>query len=675
MSFEKYRSGGYTITMKRCFVCLKEFPDKLNMCPFCGNVHIPVPKQPIDLKPGTILINRYYLGRSTKSGGFGIVYKAYDMKLETVVAVKEFYPCNIVTRAEGTTDVIVSKKAYQEYKYRKSRFLAEARNLIKFGNHRNIPNAFEFFEANNTAYITMEFLDGEDLSSYLEQNNGKCTVDFAIHTINEVGNALMAMHKEGIIHKDIAPDNIYICNSGTEVKLLDLGAAKLKDYQEDVADITLKPGYSPPEQYDKTSKNIGWWSDVYALGATMYTILTGVKPEESTNRKIEDHVQYPHELNLAISENLSNTIMKAMAVDIHMRFKNVEDFLKAVNGEVEVIPVEKEKKKRKFRRFTGIAVAVAILIAVGFVITFIYDRKVDDQVLMPADIDMWVSVKDGSTEAMAVESITRQFHETYPDVNINVTAIPQSNYAAKIADAVSNNTLPELFESTDVSYEMLEEATDVSGIINSAQAKECLFLSQYYNYYDNSKKIPLGIEVPLAYIVTSGPTKIDFSDTYFRNLSDFNIDTIAVSSEYKELVYNAFDLTGYNVVGSKKFLHSSKNLCAVMLSSTMELDKVRETLTGYEKSCVYYDADKIRCKFTYEWSIGNGSEDEIKAAKRLLEWMLGNAYQNELMISRCNEGQIPINKMCFKEKISNKNLAPIENIYSKFVFEKETSDS
>ena len=271
--------------MKRCFSCFKLFDDEYTVCPHCGQIEITEPEQPIYLYPGTVLADRYIIGHSLGAGGFGIVYNAWDSKLETVVAIKEFFVTRFMTRASGENDVIVTKKAHNEYEYRKARFLAEARNMAKFGSHKSIPNVFEFFEENETAYIVMELLHGISLKDYILENDGKVDVAFATMVATEVGNALKSLHKENIIHRDVAPDNIFICTKNEiRVKLMDLGAAKLADNTDDVIDIVLKPGYAPPEQYEK-NENISPSMDMYALGATLYVMLTGKKPDESTNRK------------------------------------------------------------------------------------------------------------------------------------------------------------------------------------------------------------------------------------------------------------------------------------------------------------------------------------------------------------------------------------------------------
>ena len=175
--------------MNRCYVCFKEYEEQYDICPFCGAMKITAPKEPIYLYPGTILVDRYVLGDTIGAGGFGIIYKAWDMKLETIVAVKEFFATRLMTRAAGEKQVIINKKSQVEFNYRKTRFLAEARNMAKFGMHRSIPNVFEFFEDNGTAYIVMELLHGQGLNEYLQQANGKVDQDFVVLVANEVGNA------------------------------------------------------------------------------------------------------------------------------------------------------------------------------------------------------------------------------------------------------------------------------------------------------------------------------------------------------------------------------------------------------------------------------------------------------------------------------------------------------
>lgn len=653
--------------MKKCYTCFKDYSGSVSVCPYCGQPEITKAKEPIQLAPGTVLAGRYILGLAVGSGGFGIVYRAWDMKLETVVAVKEFFVSRLMTRAEGLVNVIINKKSKEEFEYRKNRFLAEARNMAKFGQHRSIPNVFEFFEENNTAYIVMELLHGIALNDYLNQHNGKIDIDFALMIANEVGNALQSLHNEGIIHRDVAPDNIYIC-SGKEIriKLMDLGAAKLADSTDEVVDIILKPGYSPTEQYEN-SKNIGPWTDIYALGATLYAMLTGLKPDESTNRKINDEVFPPNQLNPLISENLSNTVMKAMAVDRHMRFKNIAEFLSAVNGERKVVTLTQERKLRGRKRFLGITAAVvAVSICAGVVLNTYAKRKAAED-LEPATISVWYSVEDGSSEEDAMLLVKSDFEENFEDVTLELRAIPADEYERTLYSAAVSNALPNLFESTDLSDGFLNNARSLSNVIATEQFAQSLFLQQYHNYYKDEKRMPLGIEVPMAYVITNGATCVDYTGEYFKDLSDFGEDVnISADNQHSGMLKSNYGRSNFS--SSEEFFNNQANTSPVLLSSTMLLNEVRTKLTNYEKSYSYYYADEIYCDFTYEWSIGQGSEEEIAASEKLLSWMLGNVYQSYLMISKCNDGQIPVNNMCFESKIQAKNLAPIAEIYDCFIF-------
>lgn len=651
--------------MKRCYSCFSSFSGEFIVCPHCGAVVSNHPKEPIYLYPGSVLEDRYIIGEAVGQGGFGIIYKAWDNKLETIVALKEFYVSKLVTRAEGIPDLIVSRKAQEEFIYRKKRFLAEARTMAKFGTHKNIPNVFEFFEANNTAYIVMELLEGIALNDYLTQVGGKLDTDFAIMIAEEVGNALISMHQEKIIHRDVAPDNIYIC-SGKEIKikLLDLGAAKLSDETDEYIDIILKPGYSPVEQYDNT-KNIGPWSDIYALGATLYSMVTGVKPDESTNRKQEDTVIPPNELNANVSQELSNAIMRAMAIERHLRFKSVEEFIKAIHGEIKVRTVEEEKKKRKSRRFSSVVAAAVVVAIFAGIFGGIWGDKTEK--LSKAEITVWFDVREGSTEEEAMKAVISDFSDKFPNVTIDYTAFAEAEYEQAVAEAAVTNSLPTLFESTFLPADLLDNAGELDNVLNSEQVNDCLFLDQFNNYYSNNKRIPLGIIVPVAEIITNGPVKVEYSEPYFSNPSDFGIDTpLSENQDYHSLVAHNFG--DWKYTGKDTFLQAKS---PVYFTSTMEIydSEIRERLQEYPKSFVYPNNDEIYCSFTYEWSIGQGNEPQIAAAEKLLSWMLGNVYQSYLMISKAHDGQIPLDKTCFLSKIENDSkLKPILDIYEKFIF-------
>lgn len=654
--------------MSRCFSCFKEFGDEFEVCPYCGTIRTTKPKEPVFLRPGTILCDRYLVGEAVDSGGFGVIYKAWDMKLETVIAIKEFFASRLMTRAEGEKEVIVTGKNREEFEYRKRRFLAEARNMAKFSTHRSIPNVYEFFQENGTAYIVMELFHGGTLNNYLHEHRGIVDRDFAVYITNEVGKALISLHEKGIIHLDVAPDNIYICSGeDKKIKLLDLGAAKLTDCEENVVDIVLKPGYSPVEQYDNS--NIGPWSDVYALGATLYVMLTGIKPDESTNRKEDDPLLPPHEVNNAIPENLSNAVMKAMAMDIHMRYKSVAEFLNAINSGKKVLTLEKEKKLRKRKRFSGVLAAALICLAFGAFVFYSYKTKKAEEILDDASITVWCSVEDGSKEEAAMQSIINDFTEKYPNVSVELKAIPEEEYPAAVEEAAAKDALPTVFESGNLPDSVLDKAKDADKVLQSEMAGDCLFLDGYDRYYPNHKQIPLGIEIPMAVVITNGNTAIDYKDEFFSSPESFGSNAkIALDENARDLIEENYTLN--NPMDEKDFFDNESNKAAVLLTSTMSVNRVRSEVINYTKEFVFPNQKEIRGKFVYEWSIGDGNHDEIAAGEKLLSWMLGNAYQNKLMISQANDGQIPINSKTFDDKTSQNLYLPMKKIMNNIVIER-----
>ena len=649
--------------MSLCYSCFKEYDSRFGICPFCGSETITEPKEKIHLPPGTLLAERYIIGTAIGEGGFGVVYKAYDQKFGCIVAIKEFFSSRLFTRYPGERDVKVSRKNAEEFKYRKNRFLTEARFIARYNSNNNIVGVLDHFEENGTAYIVMQLLQGVSLSQYLVQKGGKIGRDEAVSIIEQVCAALHDLHKDNIIHCDIAPDNIVLLD-GLKVKVFDFGAAKLADSEDVAIDICMKPGYSPPEQYDQ-SNNLGAWTDIYAVGATLYHMLSGIKPDESTNRKVADTVVPLHQLDPEIPENLSNTVMKAMAVEKHMRFRSVDELTAALAGEKKVVSLEKEKKRRRLKRLGGIAAACLLAAGAGLLVWNAYSDKRTEQYLEPAELSVWYSVSEGSGEQAAMESIKEDFESKFPDVKLELKAIPEAAYEAEIRGAVESGSLPQLFESSGLSDELLDTARDVQSVTGSEQARDCLFLDMYNDYYSTSKRVPLAIEAPVACVITAGKTSVSYEGNVFSELSDLGTDSIAIDDDCRGLIEKNFSS---DWLPESSFMDNESNTCAVMLSSTIHINVVRTKLTKYEKKFVFAGADKVKCDFIYEWSLGRGSKSQEKAADRLLCWMLGNVYQNKLMVSIASDGQIPLNRDCFDDKCSGRNYAGIKDVCKNYVF-------
>ena len=262
-------------------------------CPECGRPYGSVNTESFALKPGTILDGKYLVGEMLGQGGFGITYIGFDLLLEQKVAIKEYYPMStgMVSR-ENSTTVVWSSAVMQKSGMEKGfdSFLKEARKMAKLGGIPGVVGVKSVFIQNETAYIVMDFIEGETLLKKL-QREGPMDYGTCISLMTPIMQALAEVHKHGIIHRDISPDNIMVQSDGKLI-LLDLGAAKDLDIQGKDGNVqssqmVAKHGFSPVEQYGQAGK-IGPWTDVYAMAATIYYCCTGVLPPSATDRMIED---------------------------------------------------------------------------------------------------------------------------------------------------------------------------------------------------------------------------------------------------------------------------------------------------------------------------------------------------------------------------------------------------
>ena len=302
---------------------------RVTPCPHCGWQ----PGQdnpPPALTLGRILDGRYRIGRVLGHGGFGITYLAWDDNLHLRLAIKEYLPRDSATRApDGVSLTIYSGQAGEQFAYGLDRFLEEARALAHFDQHPGIVTVKNFFRAHGTGYCVMDYVEGITLRQYLEQQpGGRISVADALKLLMPVMDALRAVHKEGLLHRDLAPDNIYLTADG-RIKLLDFGAARFAASEHSKSlSIILKPGYAPEEQYRSKGKQ-GPWTDVYGLAATLYRTITGSVPPEALDRTEEDELLPPSKQGIAIQPHQEAVLLKALAIKAPLRYQSISEFQQA----------------------------------------------------------------------------------------------------------------------------------------------------------------------------------------------------------------------------------------------------------------------------------------------------------------------------------------------------------
>ena len=284
------------------------------------------------LRKGTRLIGRYTIEGVLGQGGFGITYLGIDELHKKKVAIKEFFPQGIVTRnieyEDTVTVTLVGEK--ENYDKGKERFLKEAQTMAMFSKDKGIVKALDFFEINNTAYIVMEYLEGVTLKQYLRENK-RIDAEDLVELLVPLIEALDEIHSQGLIHRDISPDNIMVLPDG-RIKLMDFGAARdYTEFGEKSLSIVLKPGYAPPEQY-QTHGVQGPWTDIYALCATMYKCITGENPPDAIDRLVDDHLKKISAFGISVSPQIEKAIIKGMSVAAKDRYQNVGDFCEDLYG-------------------------------------------------------------------------------------------------------------------------------------------------------------------------------------------------------------------------------------------------------------------------------------------------------------------------------------------------------
>ena len=319
----------------RCPNCMKALASHEDICPACQFDVAGYEERSSCLKPFTVLQNKYMIGRVIGVGGFGITYIGWDLNLQTYIAIKEYFPDSFASRdtsaANGTTQVIANESKTDVYNKGLKRYVEEAQNLSRFYQLQGIVSVKDFFYENGTGYIVMEYINGINLKQYLKNCGGRLDEATVLALMKPVLESLYEIHKAGLVHRDISPDNIMVDNTG-KIKLIDFGSARGKSAETDKTyTVILKHGYAPSEQY-YAKGNQGPWTDIYSLCATMYKMLTGNVPPNSVERMENDEYVSPSACGVTVSKRTEMVLAKGLAVKVADRYQDIGQLLTDLYG-------------------------------------------------------------------------------------------------------------------------------------------------------------------------------------------------------------------------------------------------------------------------------------------------------------------------------------------------------
>lgn len=286
-------------------------------------------QEPIVLKAGTVLQDRYVIEEQIGRGGFGITYRARDMRVDIPVAVKEYLSQHQLNRKDAQR---------------------ETRMAARFYGLEGIAAARDFFTEGDHFYIIMEYVSGMSVRQYIHEN-GRMSGEEALQKIRPIIRTLERIHKEGVIHRDISANNLMITDTG-DLKLIDFGTARFSsEYRRNPHTLIFKRGFAPVEQC-RTKGKQGPWTDVYALCATIYFMITGLVPDDSVDRMIDDRIKSLCQIQgTGLDSHQAACIMKGLEVRPEGRYQNMASLYEDLYGEQR--PVETETgEDRKLHYFT-----------------------------------------------------------------------------------------------------------------------------------------------------------------------------------------------------------------------------------------------------------------------------------------------------------------------------------
>ncbi|MDD3411950.1 MAG: leucine-rich repeat protein [Eubacteriales bacterium] len=317
-----------------CFRCMAELNEPGGICPECGYDNAKCENE-LGLLPPGVLAKQYVVGKALGSGGFGVTYIGLDANLRRRVAIKEYFPAQLVTRDAATHELRPYGEAErQAFEDGRQCAINEGRVIAAIGDAPGVVKVYSSVTANNTVYTIMEYIDGQTLSQrvkQLEADGRRMPWGALFPLIKPILRSLEQIHEHYVLHRDISPDNIMLRRENGQAVLLDFGAAHvLSDNSKH--GISLRAGYAPVEQYSLTGELSGR-SDEYALCATLYFALTGCRPVDAQER-LYGHTPLPSPRSLGadVPEAVEQVLMKGMAMQAADRYATMSELLTALEA-------------------------------------------------------------------------------------------------------------------------------------------------------------------------------------------------------------------------------------------------------------------------------------------------------------------------------------------------------
>ena len=478
------------------------------------------------LQVGTVLRGIYRIDRYLSSGGFGNTYVGYNTQFDERIAIKEFFMRGVTARDDNHTSVSVSNMdSHDSFMEQKRKFCKEAKLLRKL-NNPHIVGVHDLFEENGTAYYVMDFIDGESLGERMKRTDKALTEEEVWQILPQVLDALQTVHKAEIWHLDLKPGNIMIDKDGT-AKLIDFGAAKQLNPQKggattNTSSTSYTCGYAPREQMEQNYEKFGPWTDIYALGATLYSLLTNHNPPLPSDLDDDDTPDKHEALPLPpeISQKMRSLILWMMQTKRTERPQSIDEVLGSLGSTKSAASssvmqkaspeYEEEPKSNSWKYVLAVCLATVMLGLTGLMIW---------KTAQPAKDSNTTEVAKNIDVTLAIVVVKSADNMDYYVLG------KEEGKGYKVVKQVQNYTpsdgQPNITVSSDQQMNRLNKVDEVINTLTSAySAAKIVFLAQ------QNLKVDPAIKAMDAKL-----TNIKYGITYF-NPGDYSSNSVAMVEEY-----------------------------------------------------------------------------------------------------------------------------------------------